>query len=156
MKQDNPSTGNQEELLQNERVIYETRLHWALLLGPAMVIILGGLSVSTRGWSAVVAMAIGFAWGIFSYLKLNYSVIQVTNQRVLIRTSILLRRPLVINLSNIKAVDFYQPSLGGMLNFGKITIAHGTRYRSVFRMVRAPADLTNVIRGQATAVQQGS
>jgi hypothetical protein len=139
------------ELLENERVVYQTRLHWVLLLGPALLIMFGGLSIPAKGLSAIVLAGIGMAWGILSYIKLSRSSIRVTNKRVIIRVSLLIRRPYIISLSDISYVDSYQPSLGSMLNFGKITIIHGTKFKSVFRMVSSPGELVTAVRGQIAA-----
>jgi uncharacterized membrane protein YdbT with pleckstrin-like domain len=137
-----------ENLLENERVVYQTRLHWVLFLGPVMLIIIGGLSFPAKGLSALVLAGIGIAWGVISYIKFNYSYIRVTNERVLIRVGFLVRRPYSISLSDISYVDFYQPSLGSMLNFGKITIIHGKKFKSVFRMVSSPGEFVTAVRGQ--------
>lgn len=136
------------ELLENERIVYQTRLHWVLFLGPLMLIIVGGLSFPAKGLSALVLAGIGIAWGVISYIKFNYSYIRVTDKRVLIRVGFLVRRPYSIFLSDISYVDFYQPSLGSMLNFGKITIIHGKKFKSVFRMVSSPGELVTAVRGQ--------
>ena len=45
------------ELLEGERIIYQTKLHWVLFLGPAMLIILGGLWVPAKGLPAIVLVA---------------------------------------------------------------------------------------------------
>jgi membrane protein YdbS with pleckstrin-like domain len=136
------------ELLENERIVYQTRLHWVLFLGPLMLIIIGGLSFPAKGLSALVLAGIGIAWGVISYIKFNYSYIRVTDKRVLIRVGFLVRQPYSISLSDISYVDFYQPSLGAMLNFGKITIIHGKKFKSVFRMVSSPGELVTAVRGQ--------
>ena len=136
------------ELLENEWIVYQTRLHWVLFLGPLMLIIIGGLSFPAKGLSALVLAGIGIAWGVISYIKFNYSYIRVTDKRVLIRVGFLVRRPYSISLSDISYVDFYQPSLGSMLNFGKITIIHGKKFKSVFRMVSSPGELVTAVRGQ--------
>jgi membrane protein YdbS with pleckstrin-like domain len=136
------------ELLENERIVYQIRLHWVLFLGPLMLIIIGGLSFPAKGLSALVLAGIGIAWGVISYIRFNYSYIRVTNKRVLIRVGFLVRQPYSISLSDISYVDFYQPSLGSMLNFGKITIIHGKKFKSVFRMVSSPGELVTAVRGQ--------
>jgi membrane protein YdbS with pleckstrin-like domain len=139
------------ELLENERIVYQARLHWVLFLGPAILIIFGGLSFPAKGLSALVFAGIGIAWGVLSYIKFNKSVILVTNKRVFIRVGLLVRRPYSIPLSDIAYVDFYQPSLGGILNFGKITIIHGAKFKSVFRMVSSPGEFVTAVKGQVAA-----
>ncbi|MGD9578500.1 MAG: hypothetical protein AB7Y74_09630 [Syntrophorhabdus sp.] len=136
------------ELSEGERIIYQTKLHWVLFLGPAMLIILGGLWVPAKGSSALVLVAIGLAWGILSYRKYINSYIHVTNKKVIICASSLMRRPYKIPLTDITYADYNQPSLGAFLNFGKITIIHGRQYKSVFRMVSSPADLVTAVREQ--------
>jgi hypothetical protein len=113
-----------------------------------MLIIIGGLSFPAKGLSALAIAGIGIAWGVISYIKFNYSYIRVTDKRVLIRVGFLVRQPYSISLSDISYVDFYQPSLGAMLNFGKITIIHGKKFKSVFRMVSSPGELVTAVRGQ--------
>jgi len=140
------------ELSEGERIMYQTKLHWVLFFGPAMLIVLGGLWIPAKGLSALVPVALGLAWGILSYKKYFNSYIHVTNKKIVISTSSLLRRPYTIPLTDIAYVDCYQPSLGAMLNFGKITIVHGGKYKSVFRMVSSPGDLVTAVRGQIAAI----
>jgi len=142
------------ELSEDERIVCQTRLHWVLLLAPALLIILGGLWIPAKGFSALVLVAIGLAWGILSYRKYFNSYMYVTNKKVVISTSAFLRRPYKILLTDIVHADFYQPSLGAILNFGKITIVHGGKYKSVFRMVSSPADFVTAVREQATVARQ--
>jgi membrane protein YdbS with pleckstrin-like domain len=136
------------ELLENERVVYQTRLHWVLFLGPATLIIFGGLSLPAKGLPALVLIALGFAWGILAYIKFCYSLIRITDKRVLIRVGFLVRKPYTISLTDISYVDFYQPSLGAMLNFGKITIIHGQKFKSVFRMVSSPREFVAAVNAE--------
>lgn len=142
------------DLLENERVVYQTRLHWALFLGPAMVIVLGGLSFPSKGVKALILVAIGLAWGMISYIKYNRSLIRVTNQRVLIRVSFLVKKAFTISLSDISFVDFYQPSLGAILNFGRITLVHGGKMKSVFRLVSSPAEFVSAVKEQILATRK--
>lgn len=140
------------EQSDDERIMYQTKLHWVLFLGPATLIVLGGLWIPAKGLSALVLVALGFAWGILSYKKYFNSYIHVTSKKIVISTSSLVRRPYTIPFSDITYIDSYQPSLGAMLNFGKITIVHGGKYKSVFRMVSSPGDLVAAVRGQIAAI----
>jgi hypothetical protein len=58
-------------LTKDEGIICRTKCHWAIFLGPMVVIILGGLAVKSQGIHAVVLMAFGLVWGIFSHVSLN-------------------------------------------------------------------------------------
>jgi hypothetical protein len=153
MKEHIMTEGN-NDLLENERVVYQTRLHWALFLGPAMVIMIGGLSFPAKGVKALILVAIGLVWGVISYMKYNRSLIRVTNQRVLFCVSFLVKKPFSISLSDISFVDFYQPSLGAMLNFGRITLLHGGKMKSVFRLVSSPGAFVAAVREQVAAIRK--
>ena len=145
-----------DELTEGERIVYQAKLHWVLFLGPAMLIVLGGLWIPAKGLAALVFVAIGLAWGVLSHRKYYNSYIHVTNKKVVICASSLLRRPYKIPLVDIGYVDFYQPSLGAMLNFGKITIIHGDKYKSVFRMVSSPGDLVAVLKEQVALIPKSA
>jgi len=116
-----------------------------------MLIVLGGLSLPSKGFKALIIVAIGLAWGIISYIKFNRSLFRVTSQRVLVSVSFLVKRPYSISLSDIRLIDSYQPSLGTMLNFGKITIIHGAKFKSIFRMVSSPNEFVMAVKGQIAA-----
>ena len=55
------------KLTKDETIIYRTKCHWAMFLGPIVVIIIGGLALQAQGIHAMALMAFGLVWGIFSY-----------------------------------------------------------------------------------------
>jgi uncharacterized membrane protein YdbT with pleckstrin-like domain len=116
------------------------RLHWAVFLGPAAVFVFGGLSLRAKGLSALVLLAVGVLWGILVWGAYRRSEITLTNDRVRVRTGYLMRRDYDILFTDIAVVDFYQPSLGTLLNFGKLIIVHGKGTRTAVRMVAAPLE----------------
>lgn len=138
---------------EKERLLYTARMHWVLLLGPATLLIIGGLSIPSKGLSAVVLCAIAIAWGVLCYRSYVNSQIRLTDRRVLVTRGGLYRRTHDILLSDISLIDSYQPSLGTILNFGKITIVHGGKFKSVCRMIVSPVELVARVRDQAAAVQ---
>ncbi|OPY74189.1 MAG: hypothetical protein A4E62_00046 [Syntrophorhabdus sp. PtaU1.Bin002] len=141
------------ELFENERVIYHARLHWALFLGPAMLLFLGGLSISTKGLVAAIMFGLGLLWGILSYKTFSNSSLRLTNKRVLVRVGTLIRKMYAVSLTDIALVDLHQPSLGVILNFGNITILHGNKFKSSFKMVASPTEFVAKVREQMAATQ---
>jgi uncharacterized membrane protein YdbT with pleckstrin-like domain len=116
------------------------RLHWVVLLGPTAVFVFGGLSLRSKGASALVLMAIGALWGLLSFMTYRRSEITLTADRLHIQTGFLFRKSYDVLLKEIVAVDLYQPSLGALLNFGKLIVIHGRRARSTVRMVASPVE----------------
>lgn len=141
------------ELFENEQVIYHARLHWALFLGPAMLLLLGGLSVSTKGFAAAIMSGLGLLWGILSYKTFSNSSIRLTNKRILVRIGTVIRKIYAVALKDITFVDLHQPSLGVILNFGNVTIIHGNKFKSSFKMVASPAEFVTKVREQIAAAQ---
>ncbi len=143
-----------DNLGENERVVYRTTLHWATLLGPGMLMILGGLWIPSKGMSAVVWLGVGIVWGVLSSISRRTSEIGITNKRLLIRVGFPLRRTYDVPLEQIEMVDVHQPSLGKLLNFGKVILGFSGRGRGAFRMVDAPVEFRSQLEKQVYAALQ--
>ena len=142
------------KLTKDETIIYRTRCHWAIFLGSVLVIIIGGLALRSQGIHAMALMAFGLVWSVFSYVSLYGSEIGLTRKRVLINAGFPLLKSYDIPLNEISAIDFYQPSLGSMLDFGKITIVYDGRSRCVIRFVSSPAEFVTKVRQQIGYLRQ--
>ena len=143
-------------LTGDETIIYRTTCHWAVFLGPMLLIIIGGLALQSQGFHAIALMAFGLVWGIFSYVSLNRSDIALTRKRLLINAGFPLLKSYDIPLNEIVAIDYYQPTLGSMLNFGKIIIVYSKQSRCVIRFVSTPAELVTRVRRQLISLSPPS
>jgi uncharacterized membrane protein YdbT with pleckstrin-like domain len=141
-----------DNLKENEHVVYRTKLHWATLLGPAMLLIIGGLSIPSKGMSGLILFGLGLLWGILSSISYQTSEIGITDRRLLIRIGFPVRRTYDIALTTIEMVDTYQPSLGKLLNFGKVILGLDGRKRGAFRMIDSPLDFRAQLEKQVFAV----
>jgi uncharacterized membrane protein (UPF0136 family) len=135
-------------LTEGETIIYRTKCHYAIFGGPLLLIFIGGLVLQSRGSHAVSLMVFGLVWGVFSYLSHCRSEIGLTRTRLLVNAGFPLVRSFDIPLEKIVAIDYGQPALGAMLNFGKLLIASDERSRRVIRFVSAPAQLVAQVRQQ--------
>jgi hypothetical protein len=137
----------------NGKTIYRTKDHWAVLLGPAFLVLLGILSFEARGSQAIVLIILGAVWGIFSYISLQRSEFILTKDRLMIRVGFPVMRSYDIPLKDILFFDSYQPSLGSMLNFGKIILVDSGKRKRYFRMVARPMDFVQKVQAQINAVK---
>ncbi len=135
----------EKSLLQDQKIIYQARPHWAVLLGPAFLFFIGWLSVGSQGLPSAVIIASGFIWGTFSYLRLRQFEIVLTNNRLLINVGFPLKRSYSIPLDTIAFANCYQPSLGAILNFGKIILVHSGTQKTVFRFIARPAEFVKEV-----------
>jgi hypothetical protein len=144
------------KLTKDETIVYRTKCHRAMLFGPILLIIMGGLAFKSQGFPAIVLMAFGLVWGIFSYVSLRGSGIGLTRKRVLINAGFLTLKAYDIPLNEIVAIDYYQPSLGSMLDFGKIIIVHNRQSRCIIRFVSSPAEFVTKVRQQIISLNPSS
>jgi hypothetical protein len=137
----------------NERIIYRAKLHWGILLGPAIILFFGWLQSGSRGQQAIVLTVFGVIWGILSYINLRRSEIVLTDNRLLIDIGFPAKKHLVISLDEITNFDFYQPSLGSILNFGKIIFVLKDKKKKAFRFIASPGELVRQVHVQAVALR---
>ena len=127
-----------------------------LLLGPILVIFIGGLALKSQGYHAMALIAFGLIWGIFSYINLQRSEIGLTRNKVLINIGFPLKKSFDIPLNEIIFVDYYQPTLGSMLDFGKILIMDKRKKKYAFRFVAGPAEFVKEVHRQINALSSSS
>jgi hypothetical protein len=145
-----------DKLPNNETIVYRAKYHWAILLGPLLVIIIGGLALKSQGYHAMILIAFGLIWGIFSYISLCRSEIGLSRNKVLINIGFPLKKSFDILLNEIIFVDYYQPTLGSMLNFGKILVMDKRKKKYAFRFVAGPAEFVKEVHHQITALSSSS
>jgi len=121
-----------------EPILYRTTVHWAALLGPGMLFVLGGLSLRAKPVAALVMMGLALIWGMFSIHTLRASEFAVQASRLTIRIGFPFKRFYEFPYSQLAGADFPQPALGVILNFGKIMLVLPNRKVVVFRLVARP------------------
>jgi hypothetical protein len=129
------------KLGSNEKIIYRVGLHWAMFLGPAIFLFLSGISIPANGRPAIVLFIIAMLWAILSYVVLLNTEFVVTNNRLLIWTVFPWKKLYDIAFVEIANTSVYQPSLGKLLNFGRITIVLNNGKGISRRLVSGPYEL---------------
>ena len=143
-------------LQENEKIVHHTGFHWVMLLGPTMVLIIAGVSVPSRGVSALILLILGVVWAIFSIISYRRSEFLITNKRFLARYGFPWKRMYDISLSNIEYIDMHQPALGNILNFGKIIIKHNGGIIRSIRMIPNPIAFIKNVQDQISSLQAPS
>ncbi len=121
-----------------ETVLYRARLHWASMLAPALLMLIAGLSIPTKGTNALILLAASTVWGILQAVYIQTSEIKLTKDRVLVRMGFPLRSAYSIPYGNTVGIDVYQPLLGKLIDFGRVTIFLTRKRKKSLRMIRAP------------------
>src|SRR5512143_194639 len=77
-----------DNLSGDEKIVYRTGLHWVAFCGPVMLLFLAGISIQSGGRTSVVLFIIGLIWAILSYIALQTTEFGITNNRLLIWTTL--------------------------------------------------------------------
>lgn len=136
--------------------MYRTNRHWAILLGPALLTLLGLISYGSKGYSSYVILAFGIVWGVISYISLNKTNIRLESDlsMLFIDPGLPWLKKRELKFADIVAVDFYQPSLGSMLNFGKIIVVDNRNRKYIYRFISAPAQFVREAHQRIMAQRQ--
>jgi len=147
-------TETENEAKEAEPVVYRTTIHWAALLGPAMLFVMGGISVRAKPLAALIMIGLAVVWGLFSIHNLRASEFAIGTSRLTIRIGFPFKRFYEFPFSQIAGADYHQPALGVILNFGKVMIIHTTGKTIVFRLVAKPNDFVERLRRELDRFRQ--
>lgn len=154
-----------DNLLKNERVIYDAHLHWTAIfsgksLALAAVGVALGASVPLFGESSVGLYAGLGAVGLLGtvlasgFVQRAGSEFAVTNRRVLIKVGLVRRRTLELNLSKIESVEVEQTVAGRLLGYGQIEVIGTGGTREAFDRVSSPLAFRKAVHEAAEAAQE--
>ena len=149
------------DLIQGEKLIYETGLHWSVLIWPviiAAIVAAGGvvclLQKDTNFLYAGAALLV-VALGIVGVAMFKRSAVEmaVTNRRVIIKTGLASRRSLEIMLAKVESIGIEESAMGRVFGYGTLTI-HGTGGTpEPFRRIAHPSEFRRQVQ-QQVATQQ--
>jgi hypothetical protein len=123
------STALLNRLMPDEKIVYQTKLHWIVVYWPIMFSILFlFLTLLSLSLPTVVSLLfqdlmlsatmIFMLWSLFALLKRDKSEIAVTNKRILIKRCDMKE----IDLNKIKDIIIIQTMQGCGFNYGKVII----------------------------------
>jgi uncharacterized membrane protein YdbT with pleckstrin-like domain len=164
----------EKHLIEGETIIYETRLHWIMLIGPVLLGLLFGLTgvgmfvLSARATAdksaasesmiflgaAFLAVALIFiARGV---LVRNATEMTVTNKRVFVKVGLASRRTIELLLSRVESIGVEESVMGRMLGYGTV-IVHGTGGTpEIFNRIAHPLEFRTQVQQQIERSQEKS
>ena len=158
----------EKHLIPGESVQYQTKLHWIVMLGHAVVavlldllaigIVIGWtvLGTRTKGSSiptavyllGLVCFVVGGALFFIGVLKRNATEMAVTNKRVIVKTGLADRRTIELLLSRIESVAVEEPALGRLLGYGTVTVRGTGGTPEVFSKIYHPLEFREQVQRQ--------
>ncbi|HTL77008.1 MAG TPA: PH domain-containing protein [Casimicrobiaceae bacterium] len=131
-------------LLPGEHVAFRTRLHWKLLVGPLVLMLVTLAPVawlSLQGpWTNWILLAPAFGLLVLAaaIVRRQSSDFAVTSKRVMMKTGIFSTRSVELLLSKIEAIAVNQTLGGRLLGYGDIVVTGSGGTEESFADIQAP------------------
>lgn len=144
----------EKNLVPGETVLYETRLHWIVLVWPLLlsailgsigfVFVAGGYKASAKGGSYAGMIIVGLLllagtavlMGV-GLIRKNSTEVVVSDKRVLIKTGFISRKSIEVLLSKVESIGVDESGLGRMLGYGSVIVrGTGGTFESFNRIAR--------------------
>jgi Bacterial PH domain len=154
-------------LIPGETVIYQTRLHWLVMLGhivvgcfllafPGALLLYYALSGNdlARGTTQViegagVALLIcGIVVVLFGMARRNSTEMAVTSRRVVIKTGLTSRKTIEMLLNKVESIEVNETTLGKLLGYGSIVVVGTGGSTEPFRNVAHPLEFRSQVQRQ--------
>jgi uncharacterized membrane protein YdbT with pleckstrin-like domain len=171
----------EKNLVAGETLLYQTRHHWIVLLGPLLVSLLLGIlglgllvesiaakagtskasastGISAGGMAVIGLILLLAAIGTFAYgiAKRNATEMAVTNKRVLIKTGMASRRTLDLMLSRVESIGVEETVVGRVLAYGTVIVRGTGGTPEAFVMIAHPQEFRRAVQEQTGQEQTGS
>jgi len=165
-------------LVPGETLLYRTRHHWLVLMGPffgGLLLLVPGIAlmaeaIATRDSAGLVvgsatispkvmvvsgvvlaaAAIITFSYGV---AKRNATEMAVTNRRVLIKTGMTSRRTLDLMLSRVESIGVEETAAGRMLGYGSVVVRGTGGTPEPFLMIAHPQEFRRAVQEQIGSPQ---
>lgn len=144
-------------LIEGERVVYRTRLHWLVFATPILFIIVVLLPAA---WFLFNGSGQSFAWVpialaplalLPAFIKRQSSDFAVTNKRVMMKTGVMTTRSVELLLSKIEAIAVDQSLTGRMFGYGDIVVTGSGGTREAFSHIQSPLEFRRAVQSVSDA-----
>jgi len=160
-------------LIPGERVVYQTRLHWIVMLGHLLFALLflglpGGIllyyaSRERQEASAqnqhlmlggagvlLITAVIVVIWGL---VRRNATEMAVTTRRVVIKTGLAARKTIEMLLNKVESIEVSETAGGRMLGYGTIVVIGTGGTSEPFHKIAHPLEFRSQVQQQIEKLQ---
>jgi|SRR5450432_2059192 uncharacterized membrane protein YdbT with pleckstrin-like domain len=144
-------------LIEGERVVYRTRLHWLVFLWPVLftliVLLPGAWLLANGSWQPFfwVPLVIALFVLLPAFVKRQSSDFAVTNKRVMMKSGVFTTRSVELLLNKIEAIAVNQPLLGRMFGYGDIVVTGSGGTREAFSHIQSPLEFRRAVQSVSDA-----
>jgi len=112
----------QKNLSANETIVYQTKLHWWVFVPGGVFLIAGILLISQSAGLGSSLIFIALIMLLAAYLNKQSSEFVVTTKRVILKTGLISRKLVEIQLNKADGLIVEQGLIGRILNFGGVRV----------------------------------
>ena len=162
----------ESNLVPGEQVIYETRLHWIVMLPHLVVgvllldlpgILLLAYSFSQNGIEhtnlrilqagAAALLIAGAVTMIVGAVRRNATEMAVTNRRVVIKTGLASRKTIEMLLNKVESIEVSETAMGRMLGYGTVVMIGTGGTSEPFRRVAHSLEFRSHVQQQIEKIK---
>jgi len=160
-------------LIPGEKVVYQTRLHWTVMLGHLLFAVLvlglpGGIllyyvSRERQQTSAAnehlmlggagVLLILAVIVVILGLLRRNATEMAVTTRRVIIKTGLAARKTIEMLLSKVESIEVSETAGGRLLGYGTIVVIGTGGTSEPFHKIAHPLEFRSQVQQQIEKLQ---
>ena len=138
-------------LIEGERVVYRTRLHWLVFAMPILFTI---VVLVPAAWFLYNGSGQAFAWVplviallvlLPAFIKRQSSDFAVTNKRVMMKSGVMTTRSVELLLNKIEAISVDQSLAGRMFGYGNIVVTGSGGTREAFSHIQSPLEFRRAV-----------
>jgi uncharacterized membrane protein YdbT with pleckstrin-like domain len=157
----------ESNLVPGETVIYQTRLHWIVMLGHIFIgcVLLGlpgvlllyyafsqhGMDINTLHLTeggGVALLVCGAVVILTGMVRRGATEMAVTNRRVVIKTGLMSRKTIEMLLNKVESIEVSETTFGRMLGYGTIVMIGTGGTSDPFHQVAHPLEFRNQVQQQ--------
>jgi uncharacterized membrane protein YdbT with pleckstrin-like domain len=157
----------ESNLVPGETVIYQTRLHWIVMLGhivlgclllglPGVLLLYYALSqtgiksttLHIMEGGGVALLVCGVAVILMGMVRRNATEMAVTSRRVVIKTGLASRKTIEMLLNKVESIEVSEPAFGRMLGYGTIVVIGTGGTPEPFHKVAHPLEFRSQVQQQ--------
>ena len=157
----------EKHLIAGETVQYETRLHWIVMAGHALIAavhalvgvsllitpwrVVNGGEASSAGalrWAGVACVVVAAIFFGIGFVRRSATEMAVTNKRVIVKSGLANRRTIELLLSRIESIAIEEPALGRLLGYGTVIVRGTGGTPEVFPQIARPLEFREQVQRQ--------
>ncbi|MES2253751.1 MAG: PH domain-containing protein [Pseudomonadota bacterium] len=131
-----------------EQVVYRGTVHWIVYLLPVMMLCFGVPLIGASERFGIALAGGGLLAAAAAWIRQTSSEFAVTNRRVIVKTGLLSRRTIEINISRVESVGVDQDIFGRLFNYGSITVIGTGGTREPFTLIDNPQQFRRMVQAE--------